>query len=438
MTTQYDEPTFNLKVVVRETGLKPDTLRVWERRYGLPSPDRTQGGHRLYSERDIDTVKWLMARRAEGLSIGRAADLWHRLEADGQDPLVGEATAPGAVGGPPLAAGAPNVVELRRAWVVACMAFDEARADQILTQAFSILPPETVTVEILQAGLARIGDGWYQGGVSVQQEHFASSLAMRRIDALILAAPPPNRAGRILVACPAEEQHVFAPLLLTFLLRRRGLDVLFLGANVPQDRLEGALEAARPRLAILSAQQLHTAATLAEMADLLQRGGVPVAYGGLIFNRIPAVRERIRGAFLGESLPEAVERAERFLASPPRAERVEPAGNEGALPHYLAQRPLIERELEGGMSVHGMTSAALMAANGGMAHALSAALSLGDINLILPDMDWVAGLLRGRGLPTSQLGHYLAAYGAAAASHLDARGQPIVDWFQQIQGGQQT
>ena len=39
--------TFNLKAVVQETGLKPDTLRAWERRYGLPQPDGTDGGHRL-------------------------------------------------------------------------------------------------------------------------------------------------------------------------------------------------------------------------------------------------------------------------------------------------------------------------------------------------------------------------------------------------------
>ncbi|MBN1317671.1 MAG: MerR family DNA-binding transcriptional regulator, partial [Anaerolineales bacterium] len=42
-------PVFNLKVVIKETGLKADTLRVWERRYGLPGPNRTAGGHRLYS-----------------------------------------------------------------------------------------------------------------------------------------------------------------------------------------------------------------------------------------------------------------------------------------------------------------------------------------------------------------------------------------------------
>ncbi len=65
--TNDDTPIYNLKAVVQETGLKPDTLRAWERRYGsLPEPNRTGGGHRLYSQQDINTLKWLLARQDEG------------------------------------------------------------------------------------------------------------------------------------------------------------------------------------------------------------------------------------------------------------------------------------------------------------------------------------------------------------------------------------
>ena len=57
MTNANKTPSFNLKAVVQETGVKPDTLRAWERRYGLPQPDRTPGRHRLYSQYDIDMLK---------------------------------------------------------------------------------------------------------------------------------------------------------------------------------------------------------------------------------------------------------------------------------------------------------------------------------------------------------------------------------------------
>ena len=66
---------------------KPDTLRAWERRYGLPQPERTSGGHRLYSQRDVDTVKWLLARQREGMRIRGAVALWRGLQAEGRDPL---------------------------------------------------------------------------------------------------------------------------------------------------------------------------------------------------------------------------------------------------------------------------------------------------------------------------------------------------------------
>ena len=72
----HEMATYNLKAVVQQTGVKPDTLRAWERRYGLPQPERTAGGHRIYSEEDIEILLWLLSKQAEGLSISRAVKLW--------------------------------------------------------------------------------------------------------------------------------------------------------------------------------------------------------------------------------------------------------------------------------------------------------------------------------------------------------------------------
>ena len=88
MPSISQSPAYNLKVVLKETGLKADVLRAWERRYNLPQPQRTPGGHRLYSEYDIEIVKWLRTRQAEGLSISRAVELWKETIAAGNDPLV--------------------------------------------------------------------------------------------------------------------------------------------------------------------------------------------------------------------------------------------------------------------------------------------------------------------------------------------------------------
>src|SRR5258707_3552020 len=66
---------FNTKAVARETGVPADTFRAWERRYGVPHPQRTAGLHRLYSDRDIAIIRWLRDRTAEGMNISQAVQL---------------------------------------------------------------------------------------------------------------------------------------------------------------------------------------------------------------------------------------------------------------------------------------------------------------------------------------------------------------------------
>ena len=438
MLTSRQTPSYNLKAVVQQTDLKPDTLRAWERRYGLPQPQRSEGGHRLYSARDIDTIRWLMARQREGLSIKRAVELWRQLEAEGQDPLhtatLSVAQAPSALD---RQAVGETIVKLREDWVAACLAFDEQRAENILAQAFALYPPETVCLEVLQSGVAHIGDGWYQGEMTVQQEHFATALAMRRLEALIVAAPAPTRPGRILVACPPEENHTFSPLLLSFLLRRRGWNVLYLGANVPVERMKTTVSVARPQLVILAAQQLHTAATLLALAQLLQEERTPVAFGGMIFNVLPAIRTRIPGHFLGQRLEAAPSAVEQLMVAPrpyPPQEDVTETYHQ-ARECYGERRGRIEAQLNPALERTGIDPEHLAMANAEFARNIVAALTLGDMEFAGANIEWVKELLGNRGVPTKLLDDYLKAYHRVAETDLDERGQPIVSWLAQLVEG---
>src|SRR3954454_22999781 len=65
----------NIAALARRTGVAPDTLRKWEQRYEILQPDRTAGGQRRYSERDVARVEWLRDRLDEGYRIGVAASL---------------------------------------------------------------------------------------------------------------------------------------------------------------------------------------------------------------------------------------------------------------------------------------------------------------------------------------------------------------------------
>lgn len=426
-------PFFNLKAVVQQTGLKPDTLRAWERRYGLPSPRRSAGRHRLYSQKDIDTVKWLMERQREGMTISRAVELWQQTEAEGRDPLH----TPAPLASPALPAVAParsgeTISQLRKDWINSCLMYREQQAEQILAQAFALFPPEVVALDLIQRAVAEIGEGWYRGEVTVQQEHFCSALAMRRLEALIMAAPVPTRAGRILAGCPPHEHHVIGLLLLSLLLRRRGWDVVYLGADVPADRLEMTIELAHPQLVILSAQRLHTAATLVDIAQVLEPFGIPLAYGGLIFNRLPALRDRVPGHFLGDRLDVVPEKVDRLLAAPRTAAPASiaiPDRYRLARAHYQERLGLIEVSVSREMRSMGLISAYLPQSNRELALNVGAALALGNLEFLGTDLEWVEGLMQSREMPRALLADYLEAYYRAARTHLDEPGEPILTWL---------
>jgi DNA-binding transcriptional MerR regulator len=431
MNTISQSPAYNLKAVLKETGLKADVLRAWERRYELPQPKRTAGGHRLYSAYDMEIIKWLKSRQGEGLSISRAVELWKQTLAAGHDPLeeYSPAGIPSNVERLPVAAA--RIESLRQNWLKASLAFDTFKADEVLSQAFAIYPVETVCTEILQRGISEIGNDWYLDKASVQQEHFASALAIRHLETLIATTPRPTRQQTLLLGCPPGEWHTFSVLLLSLLLGRKGLKVVYIGADIPIERLEETSKAIRPDLIVLAAQQLSTAATLQSAALALQRQGVPLAYGGLIFNRVPKLRERIPAHFLGETLDEAMLHIERLVIAPNTLAIVRDVveDHRDLARLYQEKRPLIEMASFEELHKIGMPIEYMSEANTYFSNGLAAALELGDPAYLEADLEWVKKLLTGRQIPSERLVPYLAAYSQAISKELGQAGAPITGWI---------
>lgn len=427
-------PAFNLKAVVQETGIKPDTLRAWERRYGLPEPDRTGGGHRLYSQRNIDTLRWLIARQEEGLSISRAVDMWRQLEGEGQDPLsTGDYGLVEPEAGSPLLVG-EEVTAFRNQWVEACMGFNERSADQILAQGFALFPAEVVCLEVLQRGIREIGQGWYEGRISVQQEHFASALVIRKLESLLSATPPPIRSGRILVAGTADEEHVIGQLIFQLLLRRKGWETVYLGASVPIQRLQESLDVVRPQLVVLTAQQLHTAATLQTMTAILGAKSIPVAYAGRIFSISPGLRTRIAGHYLGDTLQQAVDRVESLMHAPgilPEPLPVSPEYQASRI-HFQTKSTPIQARMMIAMDPGDMQPSHLEVAGLNLTRSIHAALQLGDMRLMGVEMEWIQGLLHNFSISEEILNRFMLAYRDAAHALLGPEGQPILAWLDEI------
>ncbi len=423
-------PVYNLMVVLNETGLKADVLRAWERRYDLPRPHRTAGRQRLYSDYDIATIKWLKNRQAEGLSISRAVQLWKDLTDAGRDPLE-EVTY---VKTPPLLSlsGEGSQEILRRQWLEGCLAFDAFKAEDASNQAFALFPVETACIAILQQGLNIIGEQWYLGNLSVQQEHFASSLAIRRIETLMSAVPQPTRPQTVLVGCPAGELHTFPAILLSLFLLRKGMKVVYLGADIPIEQLDSAIDSIRPGLVVLSAQQLVTAASLSSATLALDERHIPLAYGGLIFNRVPGLRQRIAATFLGESLEEAVDKIEQIIQSPPFPFPVLLDDKYKVLvKNFRLSRLLIEKEFYTAMQRDGVEVDAIEEVNTFLGNNLVAALELGDLTFMEGELDWITGLHPSHHILGEQWRSYLEAYGRCIQAVLDESMNPITRWIDQ-------
>ena len=429
-------PVFNLKVVLKETGLPADTLRAWERRYGLPAPQRTPGGHRLYSERDIHTIKWLIARQAEGLSISRAVDLWNEQIVSGSDPLAGltPSTLTTIQTTPAIYVPAETTLDtLRSHWVAACMNFNETGAEQTLNQAFSMFPIESVCVEVLQKGMSEIGGMWYENRASVQQEHFASGLAMRRLDALLIASPPPSRPFTVLVGCPANEWHTFTPLMLALFLRRRGINVIYLGANVPAERFEETVHAVRANLVILVAQTLTSAAYLQHTANVLTNKGIIVGYGGRIFNLRPETLSHIPGHHLGNDVSASINEVETILNGKRKSVQVKSTSQEYVAAHqfFLSKRADIEMTLRTLIKPLSISSEDYQTGIHFLGDNIIAALALGNMNYVSDEMDWIKYLLHAYNQPEEELVKFMDAYAKAIDKHINGSGKPIYEWLKE-------
>ena len=420
---------FNLSVVLRETGIKADTLRAWERRYGLPQPERTEGGHRLYSQRDIEIVRWLMAREEEGLRISQAVEMFTQEVSHGNDPLIAAAATPERT-----LPSAPDdlIVELRQSWLEACLAFDENRAEQVLSDAFARFNLKKVALKLILEGLRQIGELWYEGKASVQQEHFTSALVVRRINTLIAAAPPPSQPGKVLVGCPPGEDHTISALLITLFLRHHGWPTTYLGANIPLQQMIGTLDTVQPDLVILTALRLNSAAKLLEMAEALQSKGIPLAYGGNIFAQRPQLQEYIPGYYLGDDLEDSTDMVEGILhmgAIPQEAKKASKTAL-AALSAFQHALPSIDAQVRSRAETSGIPVNHLNIALEHFSANIEAALRFDSMDHIAPEVEWIQSYLEYHQLPPELVAAYIKDYAQVAVAEMGADGRFITDWFE--------
>lgn len=239
----------NIAAVAQRTGIGADTLRKWERRYGVLRPSRTAGGQRRYDERDVARVEWLRDRLAEGFRIGEAAAL---LETD-------QAGAESSTSG------------LADAIVDAVAAADTRRLAALVDQSFTLYDVERAVEEIVAPALRRIGDGWREGAEHIAGEHMLSEVVLAQLRTLLGDRRPAVR-GTAVLACGPGERHELGLLALAVLLQADGWLVVYLGADTPLESTVTTVIRTNADLLCLSARdtaELEAALAGAEFPERL-------------------------------------------------------------------------------------------------------------------------------------------------------------------------
>ena len=266
---------YTIKQASRLTGVPVASLRAWERRYGIVVPQRNESGYRLYGEQDLLALSTMRDLVEGGWAPAEAAD----AVINGTVPVVTESTISRDI---VVNAGPPNAVTYMQRFLSAAAQMDVAGIEESLDGGFALGSFEHVVDSWLFPTLEALGEGWLRGEIDVAGEHAASYAVHRRLSAAFDAAGSRSRGVSVVVGLPSGSQHDLGALAFATAIRRRGMDVLYLGANVPLSSWEAAVCSRDAKAAVLSVVTPEDRPSAIAVAERLlgQSPGPMVCVGG--------------------------------------------------------------------------------------------------------------------------------------------------------------
>ncbi len=227
---------YPIRAVSKRTGIPIDTLRAWERRYGVVTPLRDHRG-RVYSEADVARLQLLHGAVSAGHAIGGIASLGDRELRRLLEPSVA------------VAAGQPRTDTT--ALKTALLTLDSIEVDREATRLAALLSPVALVRDALLPVLRDVGDRWNAGPGGVALEHVMSS-ALRHLFGSYLRLHGKRHSGfRVLFATLPGDQHEIGILAAAMLAAAHGCGVSYVGPNVPAREIVEAIAAAKAQVLVL-------------------------------------------------------------------------------------------------------------------------------------------------------------------------------------------
>ena len=254
---------FPIRTVASLTGVNSITLRAWEKRYGLIKPVRTDKGHRLYTQENIDMINEVVDLLGKGIPISQVS---HAL-AQRHTPV--EDTISDAWHG------------FLNRMISAIRAFDEQTLDSIYSEVLALYPIDIVTHRLIIPLLEELGRRWETAEAGVAEEHFFGVFLRNKLGARFHHGIPNATGPRLLAACLPGENHDNGLLLFALSAQSRGLRVTLLGSNMPLAELPMAALRSKAEAIVLSGSiNLDLHPILDDIEQLVKGVNVPVYIGG--------------------------------------------------------------------------------------------------------------------------------------------------------------
>ena len=286
-----------IRAIASLTGVKPMTLRAWERRYGLIRPQRTPKGHRLYTHQHVERVRRVLALMERGVPVGRVRDLL-----DAEPRPAAELSGPWR-----------DYVDRMSA---AIARFDEFELDRIHDEALSLHPIDQVTRKLYMPLLTQLGERWRDLAGGIAEEHFFAMYLRTKLGARLQHRARYSAGPLVLCACAPGEQHEIGLLLFALEANGAGLRTVLLGADTPIDDIAVACSRSRcEAVVIASSVDPHDDLFAAALPALVSAARVPVFVGGSTAARHGAAISAAGAVPLGSGLEEGVRTIAATLAA---------------------------------------------------------------------------------------------------------------------------
>lgn len=292
-------PRFRIHTVAELTGIPASTLRAWERRYGIPSPERTESAYRLYSDEDVDLLKRMKCLCEGGIAPSEASRMLTPTEV--AEPMeANPVTCP--------------YNEATRRIFAAVDAFDPAMVRLELTRATYLGCASAVFEQVISPTMRVVGQRWHEGRLTVAQEHMASEILLGAArDMYRLTQPSSERL--LLLACVEGEHHSLPLYGVAFRLASWGYRTEILGADTPPSAIADAVTALGPSGVGLS---MTTAPRVEDPEGLLKRyaeacGDRPWVLGGPAAPSFAASVAKLGGIVCGDDIVQVRAALERAL-----------------------------------------------------------------------------------------------------------------------------